>query len=57
MGLHEMCSSYFKRKQVNKMKKIRTDLEIRKSNKEVLRLAAYVQKITKKSAQIKEEGK
>jgi len=39
------------------MKNIRTDLEIRKSNKEVLRLVAYVQKITKKSAQINKEGK
>jgi len=39
------------------MDKIRTDLEIRKSNKKVLRLAAYVQKITEKSAHIKREGK
>jgi len=38
------------------MKNIRTDLEIRTSNKEVLRLATYVQKITKKIAPIKEEG-
>jgi len=45
MGLHEMRSSYFKRKQVNKMKKIITDLEIRKSNNEVLRLTAYVHKL------------
>lgn len=39
------------------MNEIRTDLEIKKSNKEVLRLAAYAQKITKKSTQINKEGK
>jgi len=39
------------------MNEIRTDLEIKKSNQEVLRLVAYAQKITKKSAQTKREGK
>jgi|GEM_PF-6852776 len=39
------------------MKNIRTDLEIRTSNKEVLRLATYVQKITKKNSTDKRGGK